>query len=100
VPCNGFIRDVCRRHGGAVALTSANVSGAESPLEPAEFRELWGAEGLTVFDGGRIAAAGAGSTILDLSTPGRFAILRRGDAGRAESYCSELAGKFGLERMK
>lgn len=33
VPDNGFARDVCRGAGGALALTSANISGATSPLQ-------------------------------------------------------------------
>lgn len=33
VPDQGFAREVCRRAGGALALTSANLSGATSPLQ-------------------------------------------------------------------
>jgi tRNA A37 threonylcarbamoyladenosine synthetase subunit TsaC/SUA5/YrdC len=33
VPDQGFAREVCRRAGGALALTSANPSGGTSPLQ-------------------------------------------------------------------
>ena len=33
VPDHGFTREVCRRAGGALALTSANLSGSTSPLQ-------------------------------------------------------------------
>ena len=33
VPDQGFAREVCRRAGGALALTSANFSGGTSPLQ-------------------------------------------------------------------
>jgi tRNA A37 threonylcarbamoyladenosine synthetase subunit TsaC/SUA5/YrdC len=41
VPDSEFIRAVARAHGGALALTSANVSGGISTLAVEEFRELW-----------------------------------------------------------
>ena len=77
VPDSGFIREVCRRHGGALALTSANLSGAASPLDTSEFRHLW-PRCAAVFDGGRIDAGRSGSTVLDLSAPGVFRIARSG----------------------
>ena len=40
VPDHAFVRDVCRRAGGAIALTSANLSGQTSPLEVEETRQV------------------------------------------------------------
>ena len=100
VPANGFIRDVCRLHGGALALSSANISGGRSPVEISEFRELW-PQCAAVFDGGTIRGAGRhGSTIFDLSEPGSFRILRRGDEQLAAQYAQQLRAVFRLEQRK
>jgi tRNA A37 threonylcarbamoyladenosine synthetase subunit TsaC/SUA5/YrdC len=48
VVSNEFVRRVCRTLGGGVALTSANLSGAESSLCTADFRWVaWKEEQLT-----------------------------------------------------
>ena len=78
IPDHQFLRAVCRQHKGALALTSANVSGGRSSVEPAEFAALW-SQCAAVFDGGRAAAGRAGSTILDLTVPGQFRVVRRGN---------------------
>jgi len=49
---------------------------APSP-HPAPPQELWPSCSL-VFDGGQLAAGRAGSTVIDLTRPGRFIIQRRG----------------------
>ena len=41
VPDSAFIRSIARAYGGALALTSANVSGGLSTLAVNEFAELW-----------------------------------------------------------
>ncbi|KAK9846341.1 hypothetical protein WJX81_001906 [Elliptochloris bilobata] len=41
VPDSAFLAEVCRRHGGALALTSANPSGGASSVAVDEFDELW-----------------------------------------------------------
>jgi hypothetical protein len=41
VPDSVFIRSIARAHGGALALTSANVSGGVSTLAVDEFKDLW-----------------------------------------------------------
>ena len=41
VPDSAFIRSIARSYGGALALTSANVSGGMSTLAVNEFAELW-----------------------------------------------------------
>lgn len=77
VPDSAFIRAVCREHGGAVALTSANISGATSPTSTHDFEELW-PQCAAVFDGGVVGADRAGSTVVDLSVANEFRILREG----------------------
>ena len=53
IPDAHFIRSLARHFGGALALTSANVSNATSTVAVDEFRELWPACA-HVFDGGRL----------------------------------------------
>ena len=77
IPESDFIRDVCRQHGGAIALTSANLSGATSPLCVNDFAHLWPACA-AVFNGMRIEADRAGSTVVVLSQQGHFRIVRAG----------------------
>ena len=96
VPDSPFIRAVCRAHGGAVALTSANLSGAASPTNVADFQELWGACA-GVFDAGRVGHDRSGSTIVDLSAPGQFAVVRPGCA--LECARSVLLAQGLTERM-
>ena len=56
VPDHGFARDVCRGAGGALALTSANLSGAPAALEAADFQHLWPSCS-AVFDGAALEIA-------------------------------------------
>lgn len=77
MPDSGFMRTVCRQHGMAIALTSANISGAASPISIHDFEELW-PQCAAVFDGGVIGADRAGSTVVDLSVCSTFRILREG----------------------
>jgi len=79
VPGSDFIRAVARGLDGALALTSANISGGKSTTHPEEFSELW-EHCEHVFDGGRIVAERSGSTIVDLTIPGRYKIIRDGSA--------------------
>lgn len=100
MPQNGFVRDVCREHKGAIALTSANLSGNEGPKDISEFENLW-SQCVAVFDGGTIDAGGrAGSTIIDLSEAGYFRILRRGGEQAAVEYAQMLRAEFRLEQRK
>eukprot|EP00884_Botryococcus_braunii_P003659 jgi/Botrbrau1/13294/Bobra.27_2s0014.1 len=94
VPDQDFIREVCRRHGGAIALTSANPSGSPSCLAVSEFAHLW-PHCAAVFDGGAIAGIRDGSTIVDLSQEGRFAIRRRGTA--CDRVVGLLTSTYGLQ---
>ena len=73
---------LCQAFGGAIALTSANVSGGANSLAVEDFRDLWPQCG-AVYDGGRIEASPLGSTIIELSSPGTFTVLRPGVAEKA-----------------
>ena len=77
MPDSEFIRSVCRAHGGAIVLTSANISGGESPTDITDFQELWPLCA-AIFDSGRLGRDRAGSTIIDLSVAGSFRIMREG----------------------
>lgn len=94
IPGHPFLRAICRQHRGALALTSANVSGGPSSLAPHEFSPLWPACA-AVFDGGRLEAGRAGSTIVDLTQPGSFAVVREGE--NLEGYV-QLLQRHGLRR--
>ena len=77
VPDSPFIRAVCRQHGGALALTSANLTGAASPVCVNDFHELW-PQCAAVFNAMRILGSREGSTIIDLSAAGHFRVVRAG----------------------
>ena len=55
----------------------ANLSGGLSPLCVNDFTELW-SECAALFDGLRIQADRAGSTIVDLTVFGQYGIVRPG----------------------
>ncbi|XP_035914079.1 yrdC domain-containing protein, mitochondrial [Anopheles stephensi] len=79
---NNFIQDVCAAFNEPIALTSANKSSSQSTLEVGEFKELWPKLG-AVFDGGQLGLSEeqrAASTVIDLSVPGCYRIIRRGVA--------------------
>jgi len=114
VPNCEFTRGVCRALArekdaaapgsppavGALALTSANASGAAlQPLRAGDFRELW-PRLAAVFDGGPVATPSAeGSTVVDLSRVagggnGEARIVRAGVAG--QNVALLLRERFGL----
>jgi len=87
IPDHAFVRQICRHvEGDPVALTSANISQAQSCLEVSEFIHDLGCGLSKVFDGGRLCQEGQetksrqGSTIVDLSTPGHYKVIRNGSA--------------------
>ena len=96
IPESAFIRAVCRQYKGALALTSANLSGAESSLSVEEFEKLWGSCD-AVFDGGSISGKREGSTIVDLSECGVFRIVREG-VGLAAAM-AVLERKYNLKKV-
>ena len=87
IPDFPFLRAICRQVQTPLALTSANLSGEQSPVHTSEFGHI--AESCAiVFDNGALgqqldlsdALKRAGSTIVDLRTPGVFEIVREGSA--------------------
>jgi len=80
IPDAGFIRALARGCGAALALTSANLSGGASTVRPEEFRPLW-PQCRLVFDGGKLGTEDRrGSTVVDLSMPNTYLIVREGSA--------------------
>ena len=76
VPDNGLARAIIAAAGGALAVTSANRSGAAPAIEAPEVDELGLSQPLLVIDGGR-APGGVPSTIV-LATTDVPEILREG----------------------
>uniref|UniRef100_A0A1Q3F4A0 Threonylcarbamoyl-AMP synthase n=1 Tax=Culex tarsalis TaxID=7177 RepID=A0A1Q3F4A0_CULTA len=82
VPKFDFIRNVTKQFKAPMALTSANLSSQQSTLNVKEFQILWPRLG-AVFDGGQLGLSEeqrAASTVIDLSEPGEFEIIRKGVA--------------------
>lgn len=79
IPDNDFIRSLVRGLGNPIALTSANLSGEPNSVRVEEFKSIWDKLG-AVFDGGCLQRTNNASTIVDLSTPGCFYIVREGVA--------------------
>jgi tRNA threonylcarbamoyl adenosine modification protein (Sua5/YciO/YrdC/YwlC family) len=82
IPDHSFIREVCRATQLPLALTSANISSSKSTLAIEEFTQLYGHLS-AIFDGGRLGLteqSRLGSTVVDLSNPGCYKIIREGSA--------------------
>ncbi|KAF9601980.1 hypothetical protein IFM89_024526 [Coptis chinensis] len=77
VPDSNFIRAIARGSRSALALTSANLSGQPSSVCIRDFENLW-EHCAYVYDGGLLPLGRAGSTVVDLSVPGKYKILRPG----------------------
>lgn len=69
------------------------MSGGDNSLAVGDFQELWPQCG-AIYDGGAIPASPLGSTIVDLSRPGHYAILR---AGVAEAGTRMVLETHGLQ---
>ncbi|XP_053942699.1 threonylcarbamoyl-AMP synthase isoform X1 [Cuculus canorus] len=98
IPDHSFVRDVARACSGPLALTSANFSSQASTLTVLEFQDLWPHLSL-IIDGGPIGDVQSpecrlGSTVVDLSVPGKFIIIRPGCA--LTSTVEILRQKYGL----
>ncbi|NWR76023.1 YRDC protein, partial [Centropus unirufus] len=98
IPDHSFVREVARACSGPLALTSANVSSQASTLTVSEFQDLWPHLSL-IIDGGPIGDVQSpecrlGSTVVDLSVPGKFTIIRPGCA--LTSTVEILRQKYGL----
>lgn len=95
IPECEFIRMVARNFGSALALTSANQSGQPSTVSIQEFEQLW-QHCAYIYDGGQLPVGRAGSTIVDLTTPKVYKILRRGSASKETR---EILDIFGFKEM-
>ncbi|CAD6202521.1 unnamed protein product [Miscanthus lutarioriparius] len=73
-------------------ISRANLSGQPSSVSVKDFEGLW-PHCSYVFDGGVLPSGRAGSTIVDLITPGVYKILRDGSS-RKET--AAVLGKFGF----
>ncbi|KAJ0983951.1 hypothetical protein J5N97_002307 [Dioscorea zingiberensis] len=93
VPDSNFIRAIARGSRSALALTSANLSGQPSSVITTDFQNLW-EHCAYIYDGGLLPAGRAGSTVVDLTKPGTYKILRPGSARDATTAILE---KFCLE---
>ncbi|XP_015428257.1 PREDICTED: yrdC domain-containing protein, mitochondrial, partial [Myotis davidii] len=98
IPDHDFMQDLAQMFGGPLALTSANLSSQPSSLNVEEFQDLWPQLSL-VIDGGPIGDGKSpkcrlGSTVVDLSVPGKFRIIRAGCA--LENTTDVLQRKYGL----
>lgn len=84
IPDFDFIRNLSRSYNQPIALTSANRSSEKSTLHVDEFRGLWPELGVVV-DGGQLGlteSQRSASTVIDLSEPGVYEILREGVAAK------------------
>jgi tRNA A37 threonylcarbamoyladenosine synthetase subunit TsaC/SUA5/YrdC len=77
VPDLDFMRLIAHGAHSALAFTSANLSGQPSSVSIKDFEALW-PHCSYVFYGGILPSGRAGSTIVDLITPGVYKILRDG----------------------
>ncbi len=100
VPDHDFIRDVCRSVSSCLALTIANVRNERSSVAVEEFESLFPALRVVV-DGGRIededGSKRLGSTVVDLSQRGFYAIVRDGSALKSTETVLE---EFGLKKRQ
>ncbi|KAI4894357.1 hypothetical protein NFI96_032793 [Prochilodus magdalenae] len=94
IPDHRFMRRLCQMCGEPLALTSANVSTQASTVAVHEFEDLWSRLAVVV-DGGPIGdQSRLGSTVVDLSVPGRYRIIRPGCAFSVT--VAVLENKYGL----
>ena len=82
VPDLDLARDLIRGAGGVLAVTSANLSGASSPVTAEEVEDQLGGRIPLIVDGGP-CQEGIPSTILDCSVSPSF-LLRRGAISEAD----------------
>ncbi|XP_062847467.1 yrdC domain-containing protein, mitochondrial [Trichomycterus rosablanca] len=80
IPDHTFMRRLCQMCEEPLALTSANISSQTSTVAVDEFKELWPRLAVVVDDGTIADQSRLGSTVVDLSVPGRYSIIRPGCA--------------------
>jgi len=78
IPDNQFMRTLCSLVKSPIALTSANRSGGRSCVSIEEFKYLWPSLA-AVFDAGALGDSRSGSTIIDLTSSGEYAVNRIGN---------------------
>ncbi|XP_075168486.1 threonyl-carbamoyl synthesis 1 [Haematobia irritans] len=100
IPDFQFIQNLCEIfHEQPLALTSANRSSEPSSLNINEFQSLWPLLG-GIFDAGQIGQSEerrSASTVVDLSTPGKYKIVREGVALK---HTIEILNQHGLISIK
>lgn len=101
IPDSEFIQKVSTKFIEPIALTSANRSGACSTLDVYEFNDLW-TELSIVFDGGHLGDKDndmkqrCASTVVDLSVPGYYQIIRN---GIAMEHTVRTMNEFGIQNV-
>ncbi|GLV37637.1 Pleckstrin homology and RUN domain containing M1 [Carabus blaptoides fortunei] len=95
IPDNAFIRSVVNKLDYPIALTSANVSGNPSSISTVEFESLW-PQLACVFDQGKVGSDTnrEASTVVDISYPGFYKLLRSGIAAEQTKF---ILHSHGLE---
>lgn len=99
IPDHSFINRVTKLFDLPVALTSANFSSEPSTLSVNEFEHLFEHLG-AVFDGGLLNQGldqnRTGSTVIDLSKPGYYDVIRR---GYSYEKVIEIVETYGLKNI-
>ncbi|XP_043289695.1 yrdC domain-containing protein, mitochondrial [Venturia canescens] len=101
VPRSKFIQSICTTIGQPLALTSANISNEQSSLHPNEFAPLWPKLGAIFYELQKPSmlddAQRVGSTVVDLTVPGEYEILRK---GIHYARTIRILNEFGVDRNK
>ncbi|XP_041354407.1 yrdC domain-containing protein, mitochondrial-like [Gigantopelta aegis] len=82
IPDHTFVRACALSCNEPLVLTSANLSTTPSTVAIQEFQHLWPKLDL-IFDGGTLPKTEKqrlGSTVVDLSVPGKYRVIRKGSA--------------------
>ncbi|VEN57736.1 unnamed protein product [Callosobruchus maculatus] len=77
IPNYSFIRNISGGLGKPIALTSANLSDEPSATDILGFKSIWNQIPI-IFDGGKLKYNDSASTVVDLTEPGLFKIIRKG----------------------
>lgn len=93
IPDYSFIRRLACGLGKPLALTSANLSNEPSAVEVTEFSSIWD-KLPAIFDGGKVGSDHSASTVVDLSEPGFYTIVRE---GVAHEETTSILKKFGIK---
>ncbi|XP_055378235.1 threonylcarbamoyl-AMP synthase [Condylostylus longicornis] len=96
IPKLKFIQNLCSKLEFPIALTSANLSSEPSSLNIQEFASIWPSLG-GIFDGGILSldeTSRSASTVIDLSVPDKYKIIRRGIMA---DEIVEILRKYGIK---